>query len=163
MRKSILLFLLASVLSSCSSENSNEVSLFNGLVFKMHQGESVEDIDSKIKNNYSDYFDDNRIDIPLYKYIKHNNYEIFLGLPYNTSSEAMIQSQLEKQDSSIIKFTVESDSSSFYKEYMKNNFYIAEYAIKTRNSSLIYICAISDSTVLPSELALSNRINIIDK
>lgn len=146
---------------SCSNEKENEIPLFNGLTFQLNEGESIGEIDSRAKENYAQYFN-SPFQIPLFKYIKHSNYEIYIGLPYNTSIEVMTQYELNKQDSSLAKLNLETDSISYYKEYEKYNFHIAEYAVKKEGNSLIYIATLSDSIGFITSSNLSNRINLKD-
>jgi hypothetical protein len=164
MKNSVIILLLILILS-CSSEKRNEIPLFNDLTFKINDGETIGVINSKIVNKYTEYFNSSLIQVPLFKYIKHNNYEIFIGIPYNTSIEAMIQNQLEKQDSIITNLKI--DSLCYYKNYKRNDFYLAEYAVKVANKSLIYISAMSNSKKLSdslfNELILSNRIKTNNK
>ena len=150
---------------SCSSEKSNEIPLFNELTFKINDGEAIGAINSKIKRKYTEYFNNSLIQVPLFKYIIHNNYEIFIGIPYRTSIEAMVQSQKEKNDTTITMLN--SDSLSYYTIYKKNDFYISEYAAKISNNSLIYMSTMSNSYNLTDSLfnesRLSNRINASNK
>ena len=159
--KKILGVFVFIIIFSCSNEKENELPLFNGLTFQLNEGESIGEIDSKAKENYADYFN-SPIQIPLFKYIKHSNYQIFIGLPYNTSIEAMTQYELNKQDSSIAKLKLKTDSISYYKEYEKHNFHITEYAVRKEGNSLIYIATLSDSIGFITSSDLSNRINLKD-
>ena len=94
------------------------------------------------------------------KYIKHADYEIFIGIPYNTSIQQLFQNQLKKQDSLIDMLY--SDSHSHYVKYKRNDFYIAEYATKVASNSLIYIYTMSISKEVTDSLfnkfELSSRV-----
>jgi hypothetical protein len=164
MKNLFTILLLISILS-CSSEKRNKTPLFNELTFELNEGETIGVIDSKIKNKYTEYFNSSLIQVPLFKYIKHDNYEIFIGIPYDTSIEAMVQNQLEKKDSRIT--TLKSDSLYYYENYKRNDFYIAEYAVKIEGKSLIFIATMSNSKELTdslfNELRISNRINTNNK
>ncbi len=164
MKKSFIVLLIISLMA-CTNKKRNELPLFNEFTFKMYAGESIVEINSKTKNKYFKYFNNRLIQVPLFKYIKHNNYEIFIGIPYNTSIEAIVKNQLEKQDSSITN--LKYDSLSYYEKYKRDDFYITEYARKISNKSLLYISTMSKSRELTdslfSELGLSNRINTNNK
>ena len=150
---------------SCTSKKQDEIPLFNELTFKIHDGEAIGEINSNTKNQYFKYFNNQPVQVPLFKYIKHTNYEIFIGIPYDTSIEVLVKSQIEKQDSSINNF--KSDSLYYYKNYKRDAFYITEYAAKVAGKSLIYISTMSDSRKLTDSLfnesELSNRIKSNDK
>jgi len=164
MKNSVIILLIITILS-CSREKKNEIPLFNEITFKINKGEAIGVVNSKIKNIYTENFNNSEIQVPLFKYIKHNNYEIFIGIPYNTSIEELAQNQLEKQDS--LMTNLSSDSLCYYKKYKRNDFYIAEYAAKVANNSLIYISTMSISRELTdslfNKLDLSNRINTNNK
>ena len=159
--KYFYIVLLSISVISCTVEKKNETPLFNGLTFNLYDGEAIEEINSRTGERYSCFFNDGIIQIPLYKYIKHSNYDIFIGIPYNTSIEALVKSKIAKQDSTDAYF--KSDSVSFYKKYAKDGLYITEYASKIEDLSLIYIAAMSESRELSdslfTETKLSERIN----
>lgn len=150
---------------SCTSKKENELPLFNELSFKMSEGESNNEINSESKNLYFKYFNNQNIQVPLFRHISHKNYQIFIGIPFNSSIEAMTQAQSKKIDSMLINF--KSDTSSFYNKYKVDEIYITEYAAKFASKSLIYISTMSDSRALTdslfNELALSKRIIIRSK
>ena len=75
----LLAFLL--IFSNCSNSSSiKQITLANGISFKLFNGETNTDIDQYIINYYESYFNtDIENQIPLYKYIKHNKYEILSG------------------------------------------------------------------------------------
>ena len=159
MKKIFIVLFIISIIS-CSKENKNEIPLFNELSFKIYDGESIVAVNTEIKDKYSKCFNSSIIQIPLLKYIKGKNYEIYIGVPYNVSIEAMIENQFSMQDSVAVDF--KSDSLFYFKSYKKNEIYISEYAIKTNNESLLYVSTMSDSKTLTDSLfndkELSKRI-----
>ena len=159
MKKIFIVLFIVSIIS-CSKENKNEIPLFNELSFKIYDGEAMVAVNTDIKDKYSKCFNSSIIQIPLLKYIKGKNYEIYIGVPYNVSIEAMIENQLSMQDSVAVDF--KSDSLYYFKSYKKNEFYISEYAIKINNESLLYVSTMSDSKTLTdslfNDMELSKRI-----
>jgi hypothetical protein len=164
MKNSVIILLVITILS-CSREKKNEILLFNEIKFKINEGEAIGIVNSKIKNIYTENFNNSQIQVPLFKYIKHNNYEIFIGIPYNTSIEALVQNQLEKHDSIITN--IKSDTLSYYIKYKRNGLYITEYAANVASNSLIYISTMSISKELTdslfNKLDFSSRINTNNK
>lgn len=136
-----LLFLL--LIFSCSRPNSNELPLFNQLVFELGPGESVAPLNERINQAYTGFFKQDSIQVPLYKSIHHADYQLFIGLPFETSVPDMIRDQLNPQDSSTLD--IRSDSLSFYKKSHSGDVYLAEYAEAYPDGSLIYVSAISHS------------------
>jgi len=160
MKKTFIILLVLSILS-CSIEKKNEIPIFNEITFTIKEGESINVINPIIKNKYTENFNNRLIQIPLFKYIKHNNYEMYIGIPFNTSIEALVKNQLDKQDSLIT--ILKSDSLSYYIKYKRNDFYFTEYAVKVANNPLIFISTMSISKELTDSLFnnidLSRRIN----
>lgn len=125
----------------------------------MKKGESVANIQPGIEELYTEYFNNQHIQIPLFRYIKHRQYKLFIGLPYNTSMKQLILNQTAKRDS--MQIDVPKDSLSFFLKYQKEGFYITEYATIKENtlfylSTMTSVKAISDS--LLNETKLSERI-----
>jgi hypothetical protein len=147
---------------SCTPKNKNEIQLFNNISFEIYAGETLMDIRPSITEMYTEYFNNQHIQIPLFKYIKQSNYVIFIGLPYDTSIDKMIKIQSEKPDSFRLFF--ESNPTSFYNKYQKNGYYITEYSTVLENSSIIYIATLADtkevSDCLFSKLQISKRIKL---
>lgn len=160
MKTSVIKILVLISIISCSGGKRDEIDLFNGLSFKMEEGETLANIDFITSDMYTKYFNSGNIQAPLFRHIKHAGYDIFIGIPYNTSIVAMVEDQLERKDSAITSFR--SDSLRYYKNYKRDAYYITEYAAKAANKSLIYICTMSNTKELAdslfNELKLSERI-----
>ena len=92
----LVAFLL--IFSNCSNSPSvKKVTLSNDMSFKLLDGEINTTIDQNIINYYETYFNiDIENQIPLYKYIKHNKYEVFIGLPIGSNSSSTIFHKGEK-------------------------------------------------------------------
>lgn len=159
MRYSVI-FLFCFIIS-CSPKKDNEIHLYNEIYFKINEGEAIGVADSKTRDIYTENFNNGPVQIPLFKYINHKDYDIFIGLPFNTSLDALIQNQPAKLDSLISN--QESDTLSYYIAYKRNGLYITEYAVKLTGSSLVFISTISRSKEITDSLfnkfGLSTRIN----
>lgn len=131
----------------------------------MNEGEEMGVITSSVKEIYAENFNNSEIQIPLFRYIKHSNYQIFIGIPYNTSINELTQNQLRKQEDLISN--LKGDSLYFYDRYKRGDFYMTEYAAMFSNNSLIYISTISPSKELTDSLfiqsELLSRINTNNK
>lgn len=164
MKNSIIVLIFLSILS-CSDINRNIIPLFNGITFEMNEGEEMGVITSSVKEIYAENFNNSEIQIPLFRYIKHSNYQIFIGIPYNTSINELTQNQLRKQEDLISN--LKGDSLYFYDRYKRGDFYMTEYAAMFSNNSLIYISTISPSKELTDSLfiqsELLSRINTNNK
>lgn len=160
--KKIIIFISILSFISCTKKNNNAIDLFNGISFEMQTGEALIEIKPNINELYSEYFNNRQPQVPLFKYIKHSNYKIFIGIPYDTSINKMIKTQLEKPDSSRVFF--ESSSNYFFTKYKKDGFYIAEYATVFKNNAIIYISSMTDrkeiSDSLFNKLKISKRLKL---
>ncbi len=157
----ILILLLTTIIISCSNENKNVIELFNELTFNLHKGENIANLNPIINNRYIEILDSDQIQVPLFKYIKHKNYELYIGIPYNTSLEAITQDQANNSISST------KDSLHYFSQYKKGELFISKYVAKYNNESLVYICTVSNSSkqsdLLFNKVELSKRINTNDK
>jgi len=152
-------FVLLFLFFACNTKNNNEINLFNNNSFKLHSGESLKDITPCITEMYTEYFNTQQIQIPLFKYIKHVDYVIFIGIPYNTSIDKMVNLRLNKPDS--CHAILERNTTGFFNKYKKNGYYISEYSAVLENKSMIYISAMSYSKVISD--SLFNKAEIIKR
>jgi len=116
----------------------------------MRSGEAVMDVNSSITQMYTEYFNKQQVQIPLFRYIKHANYVIFIGIPYDTSIAKMIKTQSEKPDS--CHLLLETNSNSFFNRYKKNGYYITEYATVLGNKSIVYLATLADTKEISDSL-----------
>ena len=92
--KYLILFISIISLCFCTNKSTNYISLFNNISFQLQNGEVDTEIHQNINMLYTEYFNNQKTQIPLYKFIKHSNYKIFIGLPFDTSIEKMIKAKL---------------------------------------------------------------------
>ena len=154
---------LLSLFTSCTkTKNNNQLELFNNITFELKAGEQVVDIKPNINELYTELFNNHEPQVPLFKFIKHSNYKVFIGIPYNTSIDEMIKSQLQKPDSSLI--FLKSGHNFIYNTYRNNEYYITEYSEVLKNKTIIYISSVSNeksiSDSLFNMLEISKRIKL---
>ena len=53
-------------------------------------GWQITDIQKELTDRYESYLESGNVQIPLYRYLKHNDYEVFLGIPYGISFEEFV-------------------------------------------------------------------------
>ena len=146
----LLHFFLVSFLlifNNCSNSSSDkQITLSNGMSFKLLNGETNTDIDQYIINYYESYFNtDIENQIPLYKYIKHNKYEIFIGLPIGSNSSSTIQQKGEQYKNTDQLIYIDSLNNSIgYK--IKNNYFTENLYLRDDNIKyFVFSATISDS------------------
>jgi hypothetical protein len=141
--KKILYLLLLLPLFSCNSTVDGEVKLLNNLSFVLTEGEKVSPVDALCNNRYTANFNFEETQIPLFKYIKHEDYDIFIGLPFDSSIEKMVQ-ELEVRNDSVFEISSSvKNTNAFYISKTSGDLFAAEYATKTKNKSLLYIAVLS--------------------
>jgi hypothetical protein len=161
MKKLITVLFITSFLACTTVKEKSELPIFNNISFKLMEGESLMDLTPEIKDNYLSYFKNTNLQIPLFKSFKAEDYTIYIGIPYNTSIEKLIELQIVDQTANPI--ILESDNSSyFFKKQNTDTTYISEYSMLF-DKNLIYILAITDSKTISdsllNQIELSNRFN----
>jgi hypothetical protein len=157
--KGVILYLIFSLtLVSCNSKQDKSVLLFNEISFKLNDNEEAVKIDSKKKEIFNSYFDENSVQIPLFRCIKSDSYLIYVGIPFNTSIKELTKNSLTQTLNQ--KFFEGDSVNYFYKVYSNEKEQITSYT-RNFNNNLVYVLTITNSTVLADSLfdikKLSNR------
>ncbi len=153
---------LITIFFSCSPGNErNEILLYNNLYFNVLEGELEKD-KTPVVERYTAYFNNQNIQIPLLKYIHHEDYEVFIGIPVNATIKELADDKKDFLD--IAKDKIESDSNYYYTNYKMDEYFIAEYSSYFGNESMFYISAKTKSKELFDSLfdkiSLSKRIEL---
>lgn len=139
----------------CSCTTDQKVPIFNGITFDLHQGETVGDIGQDVKDVYTLHFNNSDIQIPLFKYIRHEDYEIFIGIPFNTTLEQLISQRGTENHT-------ENRPPTYYKTSTIDGQYLIEFAGRFNGNNLLYIAALTDSEAVARSFlnadTLSDRI-----
>jgi len=161
MKNKLLATLIIIFFSCASSNDNNEIFLYNNLYFNALEGELEKD-KPPVVERYTNYFNDQNIQIPLLKYIQHENYEIFIGIPVGTTIQDLKTDKKDFLDISESK--IKSDSNYFFTSYEKDEYFISEYSSYFANESIIYIAVKTKNNELCDTLfnkaSLSNRIQL---
>ena len=142
----------------CTSSQEHSLLIFNEIEFDLGEGEEVVEIDLNKKEVFDSYFDEQSIQIPLFRCIQSDGYLIFIGIPFNTSIKELTN---DSMTNTLTEVLFEGDSTNYlYKTYSNEK---EEITIHTQNfdNNLVYVLAVSDSPELSDSLfnlnALSNR------
>ncbi len=161
----ILTVLFALFFAACTVQtgDKNQIFLFNGKMFNTLEGEIQGFTDSLATHKYEQYFvDQGKMQIPLFKSIKTNEYDLFVGLPIKTSIQQLAQfKKAQTNDSLLVIF--ESDHQYYYKKWKEGNSYLTEYASQYGGNTIFFLAAQTQSEQISNELfskfALSKRIS----
>ena len=137
----IILVFLGSLLFQCSPKSENEIFLFNDIFYQLEEEESIEEITQNRVELYDSLFNRNKPQIPIFRSIKHQDYSLFIGIPYQASYEQILKTKSKQKDSLLISEVI-TDSCWFIKYRVKDSI-AAEYLAKTKDSSLIYMAMLS--------------------
>ena len=131
--------------------------LFNDAVFKLKDGEEVQSIDSLVKAEYMHRIDPYPVQIPLYKYINHEKYDLYMGIPYNASIEAMLGYEVVNSDQ--MTLSTETDSSTYlYRRYSKPDGVLVEF-VRSDRDNLIYVLSSTNSEDIADRLFSRNELS----
>lgn len=149
MKKLILLIIIGFTLSQCKKPTLNTIQLFNGIEFKLEGEEKISNKDSISNEFFKSIFDQSTIQAPLFKNIAATTYNLYLGIPINTSINKILKykSTLSPSDEKIF-----TDSTTFFLiKYKKDDDYILELA-KNFDDNLIYVVAKTKSAKISDSL-----------
>lgn len=132
------------MLFSCAAEKKDRVSLYNGTIFSLMKDEKTSELFPKIKDRYARHFNNaGKIQVPLYKYVGHPDYDIFIGIPVNTTMQELSSAyQTENGDSTI---AIYSDSLTFYKQARRDSLYITTYITSFGANTLLCLFGLTHS------------------
>jgi hypothetical protein len=142
-----LLFL---IIFGCSNSQENEIRLFDNLIFNYNSSETPTSPSQEEQERYKRLFNSGTVQIPLFKHIQGKNYEVFVGLPYQTSLKKLANSRILETPSNKQNFN--EDSLYYFNKYEKNGSYIAEYATKRKNDHIFFVSIISTSEEINDSL-----------
>jgi hypothetical protein len=134
-----LLSFLVLCLIACSGENSTDIVLYNQKRIKVMNDEKRERITTSLHDRYAKYFNTlPSAQLPLSKYIKHKDYEIFIAIPYNTDFNNL------KKEIKEAGGTVNSTDTSCFRQFEADGNFFSEYAVASKDSSIIFIGAVTN-------------------
>ena len=128
--------LLSVALTACSSTPKDKVELFNGLSLKLNAGEFLQSNNSSIHEIYFSSFDNENFSVPLFKWIKGNDYSIYIGILYNAPIEQFIRSEIINRPA--VDITTDSVTYGFQKS-VSDDVYVAKYISKQGGNNLFMV------------------------
>lgn len=133
----------------CASSKKNDIMLLNNYHFKLAAGEKVEPNDKEIVNRYEKYFNnDDSLQIPLYRYIKSTDYEMFIGIPMTTTLPQV--SRLEMNRDTLL--TARDTQTSSFKQYQKDSLYVTRYFTSPDRENLMAFFVLTKSEKISDSL-----------
>jgi hypothetical protein len=159
-----LLFL--TFLASCGPKQQEDIVLFNRVSFFIKPDETSVNIDAFIRDEYIKYLPVGQANIPLFRYLQHDQYGIFIGLPFAITADSLhkikpavpfIQQIAELKDSS--RYT--------YRHFInKAGLHIHTLSYQVNNSKVFVLGRTNNKTISDtvfSAKALTHRFQISKK
>lgn len=154
MKNIIFTFILILICFSCTN-NENKILLYNQYYYALKEGETVESTNSSLEK-YKNNFSFENIQIPLFRKIKNQNYERFIGIPYQANL-SKVKNEVGKRKN-IFFVSQHTDTTSYY-VYKNKEFFYSEFTFSPDSSLIVYIATIyQDSTSISSANSLLETI-----
>ena len=156
MMKYLPFHLLWLLLAACSPPpDQSGVPLFNDLIFSLQPGEQASPSDALTAEAFRRYAstDSSELQLPLFKYIRHPQYELFIALPVSASLDELRNRRPRSAQLS-------SGPDFYYDSWQQDHRRLTEYAV-TRDSNLFVIIAVAHTPGLEERFhraALAARI-----
>ncbi len=156
-------FFLITLCFACTGKKPDNITLFNGVTFETKQGEEIPAIDQNISNEYKKYLGAMSDHIPLFRYVHHKDYGVFIGLPFSISKDSLMQI---KPSLPLLNPTIETTDSAtmVYRKFTTREGLQLHTLFYEINNSKIFIIGRTYQSGLPdsllSEKALKSRIKI---
>lgn len=156
MRSSILLLLIAAISALQCDNGQDHIDFYTGQKFKINNGEKVTENKSQIISQYNIFFNSYKnLQIPLLKFIKHNDYEIFIGIPVSITITDLFQRISEEPSNRNLIFDKQNNN-SYLMKYEKENHYIVTYLSVLKDNSIICFSVMADDSKLTNDFFSEN-------
>jgi hypothetical protein len=144
--KKLLVVLHLALILSCGS-NKNELFILPGLSVQVHDQETVIPISTELSTTFQHYQQNTGLTIPLTKSIHHEQYDLYVGIPFNTSLNE-VASALQRLDK-VLDF--KHDSTTVFAAYS-----VDEYAVRLiaaqAGQNLVYLLAVAPTVTAADSL-----------
>jgi hypothetical protein len=120
---------------ACTHPGDDHITLFNGLKLGLAPQEKIVQQESNVIPVYNNLFNCyEKVQLPLYRYVYHPDYEIFVGIPLGTSIRDLFKLIAEKET---LEFDFCKPNSNLYiLRYQKEGNQIVAYLSEFENNSL---------------------------
>lgn len=160
MRNLLLIVSFAFLISCHQKDHSDEaIEIFNNHTFKLDKAESSIPLTDEIHQRYDSLIAGKELQIPLFKYVKSSNYNLYIGVPYKTSLKKIKDQEIFP---GTLRTSQKGKSGKFmHKTYTAYGSFLAEYA-ENLEGNLVYVLGISSSKPTADSVfslkSFSNRI-----
>lgn len=156
MKISFPLFLVVAILAWQCENGRDHIDFYTGQKFKIEYGEIATENTSQIIPQYHLFFNSYKnLQIPLFKFVKHNDYEIFIGMPVSTTITDLFHRIYEEPSNKVLISGKQNDSSYLIK-YTRDNHFIVTYLSVLKDNSPICFSVMANDSMLIDEFFNKN-------
>jgi len=147
--KQIIVWSLVAVFAACATGKKGDIMLLDKHRLSVAAGETVAANSPDVVARYEKYFNKHdSIQLPLYKYVKSDEYEMFVGIPLNATLE-----QLDWYGAvADTTFAHTLTGSHLYRQFELEDLYVSQYALTTGGGNRTVIFAVTKSKPLSDSL-----------
>lgn len=134
------------VLFSCNTYDENEIRFSSDAKFELKENEKIIHLDQEIVDTYFSYFDSDNIQIPLFRHIQGEDYNIYIGIPFEIKFEKILEFYKNRINEDY-KFS--TDNRSFiFSEQKKQEEYVTHYIYNKNELLLFFVYTSKDELVV---------------
>ncbi|MGF1532341.1 MAG: hypothetical protein ACFCUI_01455 [Bernardetiaceae bacterium] len=115
----------------CTPTPERALPLFNGLVFALQEGETVQEINRITQQDFLQYT--GRTNVPLFRLVQGQGYRIFIGIPYQTTLQDLLAHPIDSAT------TLRAEASGFVRRLNRKGQTLIEEAIVQEDGNLVYL------------------------
>ena len=150
---------MAALFAACATGKKSDVMLLDKRHLRVAAGETVAANSPDVVARYEKHFNKHdSIQLPLYKYIKSDGYEMFVGIPLNATL-AQLDWYGAVADTT---FAHTLSTNHLYRQFELEDIFVSQYALTTGGNNRTVIFAVTPSKQLSdslfSERELAKRI-----
>ena len=147
----ITLFIVFLTLFGCVEKDSSGIELFNGITFDLTENEKEISISKTVELQY--HKPDSIHNIPLFKYVMGEDYQIYIGIPIRTSVDKYYAAKKAEADSA---FNAIKTDDSYYNYQKVDSIYVVEMLIEKEQNTFFIKGQTSNEGLLKTVLSDQN-------
>lgn len=156
MKQFCLLLFISSMLFSCgntATQQDGTISIFNNVSFIINENEKIVENTKDLQEEYEKHLQltQKDISIPLFKNIVHPDYQIQIGIPFNTNLEELKQLYTNQS----LSKNINKDNYNF-KQLEKDGIYYSMLVQKTPRNYIYLLASTSSEDIHKQQLNEAN-------
>jgi hypothetical protein len=138
----VIKIILLIILTSCEHDKS-KVQIFNKYYFELSENEKVKKINLYSSDIYKKFFKYEKYQIPLFKNIHGQDYEYFIGIPFENNIDSLKSKMREKKVKEKY-FEKEFEDKALFIQYKTDSTLLFEFITKKDSSFSLYVSGVTN-------------------